>query len=126
MAEDGDRADRQAVTPVHQHRIGGDEIVAIFLAPLAQRQHGRKQVVPLGGKAVFDPAAILGMRLAIEDAVFDQLAEPVGEDVAGDAQFGQEFLEMAIAVEAGAQDHEAPAFTHDFKRFRQTAFLQIA
>ncbi len=42
----------------------------------------------------------------------DQPRQPVGENVARDAQFRLELLEMAEAIERPAQDQERPAFAH--------------
>jgi hypothetical protein len=49
-------------------------------------------------------------------------AEPVGQDVAGDAEVGLEFLEMPEAVEGAAQDQERPALPHDRQGGRDAAF----
>ena len=58
--------------------------------------------------------------------MFDQLGEAVRQDVARNAQLTEEFLEVMQAVEAGAQDHETPAFAHDLECLRQAAFCQFA
>ena len=42
-----------------------------------------------GQTVTVDPAAIVGAGLAIEDAVFDQLGETVGQDIPRDAELGQ-------------------------------------
>ena len=58
--------------------------------------------------------------------MLDQPRQPVGQDVARDAEFGLEFLEMVQAVERRAQDHERPALAHRLERRGQAAFDQIA
>ena len=96
------------------------------LAPLAQRDHRRQQREALVGQPILDLAAILGQRLARQDAVLDQPRETVGQDVARDAELRLELLEMVQAVERRAQDHERPALAHRLERGRQAAFDQIA
>jgi len=120
MRADRDRLDRAAVALVDQHRVRWHAAFPL-LAPLTQRDHRRQQVQPLVGQPVFDLAAVIDARCALEDAAFDQPGQPVGEDVARDAKLLEEFLEMVQPVERGAQDHERPSLAHRLQRLRQAA-----
>ena len=80
-----DRRDRAHVAAVDQDRGGGHAGLPA-LAPLPQRDHRRQQREALVGQPIFDLAAVVGQRLALEDAVLDQPREPVGQDVARDAR----------------------------------------
>ena len=101
MGKDRDRADRQTIAFIDQHRVFDHLFAAVFSGP-----HWRSASIagsrsrPFFGQAVFDLAAIIGAGLALEDAVFDQLGEAVGQDVAGDAKLAQKFLEMLEPVES--------------------------
>jgi hypothetical protein len=55
-------------------------------APLAQGEQNGKQVEPLLGQPVGDLAPVGRIRVAAQDAMLDQPAEAVGEDVAGNPQ----------------------------------------
>jgi hypothetical protein len=63
-------------------------------------------------------------RLALQDALPHQPRQAIGQDVAGDAQLGLEFLEMVQPVERAAQDQERPALAHRLQRRRQAAILR--
>jgi hypothetical protein len=101
MGKDRDRADRQAVMLVDQHRIFNHMLAAILLAPLAQRHHCGQQIETLRRQPVFDLATIIGARLALEDAVFDQFCEAIGENVAGDPEFFMGEFASAYMQEGG-------------------------
>lgn len=129
MRQDGYLADRLFVARVDKHRRGGCARFPHF-APLAQREHGRKQGGPLFRKAVFDLAAVIGHRFARQNAVIDQTAESVGENVARNAQRRLEFFKMVQAVKGRSQNQERPALSHRLQRRGQAAlyaevFLQL-
>ena len=117
-----DRADRATIAGIDQHRAGGHAGFPA-LAPLAKGDHRGQQRNALFGQLIFDLAAILGQRRALQNAVFGQSGEAIGEDVARDAQLRLKFLEMLQAVERRAQNEERPALPHRLQRCRQAAFV---
>ncbi|GAA0324811.1 hypothetical protein GCM10009087_38930 [Sphingomonas oligophenolica] len=56
--------------------------------------------------------------------MLDEPGEPVGKDIARNAEFRLELLEMMQPVERGAQNHETPALAHGLERRRQAALAQ--
>ena len=113
------RAHRPAVEAVGQHHRRRP--VAPFLAPLAKRQHHRQQRLALVGQRVDHLALVGRIGRPLEDPAGDELAEPVGEDVAGNPEPGLEFLEMLEAVERAAQDQERPFLADQLDRAGQRA-----
>ena len=105
MREDRNRTHRQAVKLVHQHRVFL-HFGAVTLTPLAQRDHSGEQVEALFRQTVFDLAAIISARFALEDAILNQLREAIGENISRNPQFAEEFFEVLEAVETRAKDHE--------------------
>ena len=105
MRADRDRRDRQAVAKIAQHWVRRRAHFPLF-APLAQRQHGWKQIIALGCEPVFDPAAIIRAVFTLQNARLDQPRQAVGENVARDTERLEEFLKVPHFVESGAQDHE--------------------
>jgi hypothetical protein len=57
----------------------------------------------------------------LQNAALDQLAEAIGQDIAGNAETGLELLEMLEPVEGAAQDQEGPFLTDQLYRRRQWA-----
>ena len=100
--------------------------VAPFLAPLAQRQHDRQQAFALGGQRIDDARAVGRDRARARGSRRRPSCQPVGEDVAGNAEPGLEFLEMLEAVERAAKDQERPFLADQLdrggKRARQSRF----
>jgi hypothetical protein len=55
-----------------------------------------------------DFAPVSRIEAALEDFAFDQLGQPIGQDVAGNSEASLELLEMLEAVQCSAQDEEGP------------------
>ena len=125
MRQNRNRAYRQPVPFIDQNRVFF-KLGAVFLPPLTQGKHCRQQIETFFCQTIFDLAAIIGARFALENSVFDQFGKSIRKNVAGDPKLAQEFFEMMKAIKARAQDHEGPTFPHYFKRLRQTAFQQLA
>jgi hypothetical protein len=79
------------------------------IAPLQQRHHDRPQVDPLLGQAVLEARGALLVGHAHEDALVDEAAQAVGEDVARDAEVALEVVEAPHAHERLAHDEDRPA-----------------
>ena len=99
---------REAGVAVGKHDVSRSR--SPVLAPLAEGQHDRHQRLALGRERIDDLAAVRRIQNALQDAALDQLGEAVGQDVAGDAEPGLEFLEMMKVVEGAADDQERPLF----------------
>jgi hypothetical protein len=86
----------------------GSEIVmgeGVALAPLAQGDDDGEQVPALVGEDVLVAgAALVGAQL--HDADGDERAQPVDEDVPGDAEAALEVAESADPVEGVAHDQQ--------------------
>ena len=119
LGMDRDSLDRLSVALVGEH----DVLLAMapILAPLAQRQHHRKQRLALGAERIDHLAPVIGVGAPLEDPAFDQFAEPVGQYVARDPEAGLELFEMLEAVEGAAEDQEGPFLADQFDRRRQRA-----
>ena len=65
-----------------------------------------KQVKTFGRQAIFDFPPIISARFALENAVVDQFGQAVRQNIAGNAELTEEFLEVLQPIEAGAQDHK--------------------
>src|SRR5581483_148561 len=107
-ARDAGRGGRDVpVSPLHECEQRYAEVAA-FLGELV--------LVALGPLLVAD---------AFEDSVVDELLEPVGEDVAGDAETLLELLETAPAEERVADDQQRPALADELERPRDGAVLSF-
>ena len=81
----------------------------VAIAPLQQGHHDRPQVEALLGQAVLEARGAVLVGHALEDALVDEAAEAVGEDVARDAEVALEVVEAAHAHERLAHDEDRPA-----------------
>src|SRR5207244_6091983 len=88
-----------------------------------QRGIDREERAPFGGEPVLVELArgVPGVGPALEDPVIDEPVEPLGEDVAREADAALEVFEAARAVEGLAKDHPHPAFADDAGRARDRA-----
>ena len=80
---------------------------------------------PFGVSAVLVSLGPLAVADALEDALVDEPAEAVGEDVARDAEALLELVEAAAAEEGVADDQERPALADDLERPRDRAVLAV-
>ncbi len=81
----------------------------------------RVEVAPLLGEAVLEARRAILVAHALEDAVRDELPQPIGQAVARDAEIALEVLEAADAEERVAQDEQRPAVADDGQRPRHRA-----
>src|SRR5262249_61629241 len=79
-----------------------------LVAPEAESGQHRPEVASLLRQPVLVAAARCRLRLCREDAVGDEPAKPIREDVAGDAEGIAEAGEVADAEERLAHDQERP------------------
>src|SRR5262249_50697064 len=79
-----------------------------LVGPLPERRQHWQQRLPLLGQAVLGTLAFAADVHALEDAVIDQVLEPGGEDVLGDAEAALEVAEAAGAEERVADDEQRP------------------
>src|SRR5262249_25086940 len=86
------------------------------VAPACERHDHRIEVASLLGQSVLEARRVVLVADAIQDAVRDELAESVGQPVAGSAEVALEILEATDAEERVAQDEERPAVAHDRQR----------
>ena len=110
--QDAHPLDRPSVLLVDQDDVGrpGSPI----LAPLPQREHDRMQGLALIGQRIDHFALVGGVRRAMEDAARDELAQTIGQDVAGNSKARLELFKMMQAVDRAAQNQEGPFLADQF------------
>jgi hypothetical protein len=93
--------------------------------PLHERCVDREQRSSFVRQTVFIeiPRGMLGIRSALEDPVFNEPVEAVGEDVPGESDPALVVLEAPGAVERLAEDHPHPSFANDARRSSDGAEL---
>src|SRR5262249_20079340 len=79
-----------------------------LVGPLPERRQHRQQRLALLRQAIFETLPFVAHVHALEDAVIDQMLEPGGEDVLGDAEAALEVDETAGAEESVAGDEQGP------------------
>src|SRR5207247_3955754 len=79
----------------------------------------------LVGEPVLEALGPLAVADPLQDSFLDEPVEPIGEDVAGDAEALLELLEAAQAQEAVADDQERPALADDLERAGDGAVLAL-
>src|SRR4051812_39863648 len=100
VADDARRAARRGVVAV---------------APLHQRDDRRPEVEPLLAEAVLEALGALLVAVALDQALVDQPLEPLGQDVARDAEIALEVVEPAHPEERVADDEQRPAVAEDLE-----------
>src|SRR6266852_7451198 len=95
----------------------------VFVAPLAKRGQRDVEVETLLRQLVLVPLGALAVQDAFEHAFADQAVEPVGEDVAGDAEALLEFVEAVETQQDVANDQQRPALADNLERSRDRAVL---
>src|SRR5262245_21444284 len=91
------------------------------IAPARHRDDDGVEVAALLRQPVLEAWRPVLVAHAFEDAVRDELPEPVGEAVAGRAEVALEVLEATDAEERVAQDEKRPAVADDRQRPRDGA-----
>jgi hypothetical protein len=110
-----------AVAVDHEPRTAALGVVPI--APLKQPHQGRPKVEALLRKPVLEALGTFLIAVALEHALVHESSEPVGQDVAGDAEALLELLEASHSEE-GVADHEhRPAVAHQLERASDGAVL---
>ena len=97
----------------HDRRAG--VLAEVTVSPAHQGDQSGGEVEAPGGQAVLVPDGPDVVGAAFEHAVVDQLLEPVGEDVASDAEVAMQVLEATDAAERVTQDQERPAVADDLE-----------
>ena len=92
--------------------------------PLAKRQQRRQQRFAFGSQRVNDLAAIVAAVAPLQNTVLDELAQPVRQDVARNAQLRLELLEMTQAEEGTAENQKRPALADNFQCRRKAANMR--
>ena len=85
------------------------------VAPLAHGHHHVPQVAALFGEPVLRARRMITVGDAREDPVFDEAVQPLGEDVAGDAQARLEIVKAGHPEECVPDDEQAPPLAHDIE-----------
>jgi hypothetical protein len=99
--------------------VGG----AVAAAPDEERVEGWPEVTACVRQFVEVSTRVLGVGPSLEDAVFDQAAEPVGEHRLGDVEVGVEVVETAYSEERVTEDQQRPALADDLQRAGEGAVL---
>ena len=105
---------------------GAAAVVEPPVAPLHERHQGREQVGALLGEPVALARALPGLAvvLALEQALFDELAQPRRRDGLTDADALGEVVEARRAVEGLAQDEEGGSRREDVERLGDRATVR--
>src|SRR6516164_1161375 len=88
------------------------------VAPLAHRRHHVPQIPALAREPVFGARRMILVRDAPEYAAVNQVVQPPGQDVAGDAEPSLKVIEASHAEEGIPDDEQAPPFAHDLQALR--------
>src|SRR3954447_2733824 len=107
-----------AVPEDHRPRV---EAVDVLVAPVQQRHDRRPEVEPLLGQPVLEALRALLVADPLEHPGVDELAEPVGEHVPGEAEVPLEDVEPLRPEERLADDEEGPALADDLEGRGQRA-----
>ena len=95
----------------------------VTVAPLQQCDHGGSELAALARQAVLVASRPLLVADALEDSLVDQVAESLGEHVAGDAETRLKLLEALQPEEGVTDDQQAPPLPDDLERSRDRADL---
>src|ERR1043166_578518 len=106
---DDDRIEHLAAIAVLEQHRPPPFAEHVRVAPANEREQHRLQVEALGREPILVAAWALLVRHAAQHPETHQLAQAVGEHVAGDAEAPLELLEPAHPQEAVAQDQDGPA-----------------
>src|SRR5205085_12121877 len=101
------------------HRLGAE----VLVAPLPQRVERRKQIGTFWREAVLVPRWAFLVEHALEDPLFDEPVETIGEHVASDPETLLEIDEPGYAEEGVADNQPRPALTDDLEHLRDRARL---
>src|SRR6185437_6492913 len=95
----------------------------IVIAPLSKRGERDVQVETLLRQVVLVPLRPLAVQDPLEHTFVDQPVEPVGQNVAGDAQALLQFVEAVQAQQQVANDQQRPALADNLERSRDRTVL---
>ena len=103
----------------------GRFLAEVLVAPLPQAGERDREVASLGCEAVFVALGALAVADAIENALLDEPAQSVGEDVAGDPEALLELVEATQPEERVANDQKRPALPDDLQCPGNRAVLSL-
>ena len=83
-----------------------------LVTPLPHGHNHVPEIAALAGEPVLRARRMLGVSRPLEDSAVDQVVQPLGEDVPGDAEPGLEVIEAGYAEEGVPDDEQAPPFAH--------------
>src|SRR5579863_3157439 len=92
-----------------------------LVPPLTHGRHHVPQVTALGGEPVLGARRMVTVGNALKDPRLDQVIQPLGEDVAGDAEPRLEVIESGHAEERVPDHEQAPPLAHHVQALRDRA-----
>ena len=93
--------------------------------PLPETDQGDVEVKPHTRELVVVAILPGAVRDGLEDPLFDQSVEAIGEDVAGDAEALLELVEPSKTQEGVPNDQEGPPLAHKLEGARYRAILPL-
>ena len=100
-------------------------VAQVLVPPLPQTDQGDVEVEPHARELVVVAILPGAVRDGLEDPLFDQSVEAIGQDVAGDAEALMELVEASKPQEGVANDQKGPPFAHKLEGARDGAILPL-
>jgi hypothetical protein len=98
-------------------------VAQVFVPPLPETYQGDVEVKPHARELVVVAILPRAVRDGLEDPLFDQSVEAIGEDVAGDAEALLELVEPSETQEGVPKDQEGPPLAYELEGTRYGAIL---
>jgi hypothetical protein len=100
-------------------------VAQVLVPPLPETDQGDMEVKPHAREPVVVTILPDAVRDGLEDPLFDQSVEAIGEDVAGDAEALLELVEPSKTQEGVPNDQEGPPLAHKLEGARYRAILPL-
>ena len=97
----------------------------VVVAPFGEGDDHREQVAAARGQVVLVAGRAVLVADTRQDSVVHQGTQPVGQDVAGDPETGEEAVEAGHTKESVPNDQQGPAFTDQLKAACHRAHLAV-
>ena len=100
-------------------------VAQVSVAPLSETDQGNVEVKPHARELIVVAILPGAVGDGLEDPLFDQSVEAIGEDVAGDAEALLELVEPSKTEEGIPNDQEGPPLAHKLEGPRDRAILPL-
>src|SRR4029453_14732877 len=92
-----------------------------IFAPLAKGKNHRQQRLAFGGQRIDHLTPVSRIGIALENFAFNQLCQPIGQDIASNSETGLELLKVGEPVQRATKNQERPFFSDQLDRRWQWA-----